>query len=116
MFKTPHDRRKTWNKAIKELEVEYPKMAEMMEEATENVLAHTHFPPKHWAKIYTNNPIERLNREIKRRTNCVGIFPNDAAAIRLIGAILIQQDEDWIDSKAYLCPQSFKNTTTENER
>jgi transposase-like protein len=64
----------------------------MMEEAMEDVLAHTHFPEEHWRKIYTSNPIERLNKEIKRRTNCVGIFPNDDALMRLIGSILIQRN------------------------
>ncbi len=60
-----------------------------MAEAEEDVLAHTAFPEAHWNKIYSNNLIERLNREIKRRTNCVGIFPNDAAIIRSIRSILI---------------------------
>lgn len=80
----------------------------------EEVLAHTHFPVEHWTKIYTSNPIERLNRELKRRTNCVGIFPNDDSLTRLLGAILIQQDEDWIDSKAFLKPESFRKSETEN--
>ena len=82
----------------------------------EDVLAHTHFPVAHWKRIYTSNPIERLNKEIKRRTNCVGIFPNDDALTRLLGAILIQQDEDWIDSKAFMKPDSFEKTATENAK
>ena len=107
-FKTPEGPRKQWKAVISTLEEKYPKIAQLMTEAEEEVLAHTNFPPAHWSKIYSNNPIERLNKEIKRRTNSVGIFPNDEAVIRLIGSVLIQQDEDWIDSKAYLSQNSIK--------
>jgi len=113
-FKTPELRKKAWLQVTQTLKANHPKIAEMMEDAMEEVLAHTHFPVEHWTKIYTSNPIERLNRELKRRTNCVGIFPNDDALTRLLGAILIQQDEDWIDSKAFLKPESFRKSETEN--
>ena len=109
-FKTSESRRKAWVQVKETLREKHPKIAEMMEEAMEDILAHTHFPEEHWRKIYTSNPIERLNKEIKRRTNCVGIFPNDDALMRLIGSILIQQDEDWMDSKAFLKPASFEKT------
>jgi putative transposase len=113
-FKTSESRRKAWVQVKETLTEKHPKIAEMMEEAMEDVLAHTHFPEEHWRKIYTSNPIERLNKEIKRRTNCVGIFPNDDALMRLIGSILIQQDEDWMDSKAFLKPESFEKHSIEN--
>mgnify|MGYP001564657228 CR=1 FL=1 len=115
-FKTPESRRKSWVQVKETLTEKHPKIAEMMEEAMEDVLAHTHFPEEHWRKIYTSNPIERLNKEIKRRTNCVGIFPNDDALVRLIGSILIQQDEDWMTSKVYLNPGSFEKHSIENAK
>ncbi len=113
-FKTSESRRKAWVQVKETLIEKHPKIAEMMEEAMEDVLAHTHFPEEHWRKIYTSNPIERLNKEIKRRTNCVGIFPNDDALMRLIGSILIQQDENWMESKAFLKPASFEKHSIEN--
>ena len=116
VFKTAESRRAAWLRATQTLVENHPKIAKMMDDAMEEVLAHTHFPEEHWRKIYTSNPIERLNKEIKRRTNCVGIFPNDDALTRLIGAVLIQQDEDWIDSKAFLKPGSFGKTSTENAK
>ena len=112
-FKTSESRRKSW---LQVKETLHPKVAKMMEEAMGDVLAHTHFPEEHWRKIYKSNPIERLNKEIKRRTNCVGIFPNDDALMRLIGSILIQQDEDWMTSKVYLKPGSFEKHSIENAK
>jgi transposase-like protein len=106
-FKTPQSRQKRWQEVIEIFENKHPKIAELMAEAEEDVLAHTAFPEAHWNKIYSNNLIERLNREIKRRTNCVGIFPNDAAIIRLIGSILIRWDEHWLDSKPYFSQESM---------
>ena len=66
-----------------------------MEAARDDVLAFLHFPQEHWRKVWSTNPLERLNKEIKRRTNAVGIFPNDAAIVRLVGAQLLEQDEHW---------------------
>ncbi len=66
-----------------------------MDEAEPDVLAYMAFPKEHRAKLYSTNPIERLNGEIKRRTNVVGIFPNEASITRLIGAILLEQNDEW---------------------
>ncbi|QNI65630.1 transposase [Synechococcus sp. A15-44] len=66
-----------------------------MIEAREDVLAFRHFPPQHWKKVWSTNLLERVNEEIKRRTRVVGILPNDAAIERLVGAVLLEQDEHW---------------------
>jgi len=71
-----------------------------MDDAEHDVLAYMSFPKEHRTKIYSNNPIERLNGEIKRRTNVVGIFPNEAAITRLIGAILMEQSDEWAVQRA----------------
>ena len=89
------------------LEPKFPKAAASMNDAKLDVLAFTQFPLAHWRKIWSNNPLERLNKEIKRRTNVVGIFPNDNAVIRLVGAVLADQHDDWIIARRYLTDTSL---------
>ena len=84
-----------WDQVTRMLSEQFPTAAALMEQAREDVLAFRAFPPKHWRKIWSTNPLERLNKEIKRRTRVVGIFPNDAAIIRLVGALLLEQQEEW---------------------
>ena len=84
-----------WDDLAVSLAERFPKAAELMNEAREEVLAFRHFPAQHWKKIWSTNLLERVNKEIKRRTRVVGIFPNDAAITRLVGAVLLEQDEHW---------------------
>lgn len=71
-----------------------------MDEAESDVLAYMTFPKQHWAKLHSTNPIERLNGEIKRRTEVVAIFPKDDAIIRLVGALLLEQKDEWAVQRA----------------
>jgi putative transposase len=91
-----------WRTVADQLRGKFPKLAAMMDEAEPDVLAFKSFPKAHWAQIASTNPLERLNAEIKRRTNVVGIFPNDAAITRLVGALLLEQNDEWQLQRRYL--------------
>jgi transposase-like protein len=92
--------RAQWRQVADQLRPKLPKLAAMLDASEEDVLAYMTFPKEHRAKIHSTNPIERLNGEIKRRTDVVGIFPNEASITRLIGAILLEANDEWAVQRA----------------
>lgn len=104
--------RKTLNEVVKALEPKCPKAAELLLEMADDVLAYMAFPTEHCRQIHSTNPLERLNREIRRRTRVVGIFPNRKSALRLVSLLLAEQDDEWqAAEKAYFSLRSMAKVT-----
>jgi putative transposase len=105
-----------WDQVTETLAQRWPKAAALMTKAKHEVLAFTAFPHAHWRKIWSTNPLERVNKEIKRRSRVVGIFPNEAAVVRLVGAVLADLHDDWIASdRRYLSEASMAKLYPERE-
>ena len=97
-----------WDQVGDQLAASFPKAGPLMDKARAEVLAFAGFPKAHWQKIWSTNPLERINKEIKRRSRVVGIFPNEASAIRLVGAILADLHDEWQASdRRYLSEDSM---------
>jgi putative transposase len=90
----------------------FPKVVELLEEAEAEILSFYDFPAEHWRQIYSTNPLERLNKELKRRSAVVGIFPHRAAVLRLFGAILAEQNDEWLVGRNYFSESSMQKLTT----
>ncbi|WP_196766140.1 transposase, partial [Mycobacterium avium] len=87
---------------------QFPKVETMLREAAADITAFADFPVAHWKKIWSTNPLERLNKEIKRRTDVVGVFPNPAALLRLAGSVLVEAHDEWqVADKRYLSETSL---------
>lgn len=99
--------RERLGQVIERLEPSVPKICRLLEDAEVDLLAFYAFPEAHWSKLRSTNPLERVNREIGRRSDVVGIFPNDASAIRLAGALLIEQNDEWLVCRRYLSAESM---------
>jgi putative transposase len=101
-----------WRRVADQLRPKVPKLAALMDEAEPDVLAYMSFPAQHRAKLHSTNPLERLNGEIKRRTEVVGIFPNEAAITRLVGALLLEQNDEWaVQRSRYITLESMTSTS-----
>ena len=99
-----------WRQVADSVRPRFEKLAELMDQAEADVLAFLTFPKEHRTKIHSTNPLERLNKEIKRRTNVVGIFLNEAAVTRLVGAILAEQNDEWAVCRRYMTLETLAQT------
>jgi transposase-like protein len=109
IFEQP-DAATTWAqhaRVVEQLQERFGDAADMLADAAGDILAFTAFPKEHWRQIRSNNPQERLNKELRRRTDVIGIFPNRAAVIRLVGAVLAEQHDEWAVARRYMSADSL---------
>ncbi len=98
----------TWRHVADQVRGRWPKLAGLMDDSEADVLAYLSFPAQHRTKLHSTNPIERLNKEVKRRADVVGIFPNEASITRLIGAVLLEQNDEWQTQNRYMMVEAFE--------
>jgi putative transposase len=104
---TKGEAERQWDIVADLLGAKQPRLGALMASSREDVLAYMDFPKEHWAQIASTNPLERVNKEVKRRSDVIGIFPNDEAVIRLVGALMIETNDEWTVSRRYMALESL---------
>ena len=106
-----------WRESAEKLRGRFSRLAALMDAAEHDVPAHMAVPKEHWSQIATNtNPLERVNKEIRRRSQVIGIFPNDAAIVRLVGALLDEQTDEWQVTRRYMSRDVLAKLIDPNNR
>ena len=100
-----------WEIVADALREKQPKLGALMDASRDDVLAYMSFPREHWTQIASTNPLERVNREVKRRADVIGIFPNDEAIIRLVGALMLETNDEWAVARRYMSLETLGRVT-----
>ena len=108
----PDDARKVWRQMADQFRSRWPKLGKLLDESEHDVLAYMGFPARHRVKLHSTNPLERLNKEVKRRADVVGIFPSEQSILRLIGAVLLEANDEWQLQHRYMQVEAMAELLT----